>query len=312
MNLVFAGTPEFAVPSLNTLCDAGHRILAVYTQPDRPAGRGRQVTHGPIKHFAIDHGLKVVQPASLKPDSVVANLRALEPDAMIVVAYGLILPPAVLQIPRYGCLNVHASLLPRWRGAAPIQRAIEAGDSVTGISIMHMDAGLDTGDILETAKSPITQTDTARTLHDRLAHLGAETLAHVLARLGKGPIVHRPQNTQHACYAPKLSKDEARIDWHQSAETLHCKIRAFNPWPVACTAWGSRILRLWEVATPVSAAGADSLPGTIVAAGADGIFVQTGNGLLCITRLQIEGGRPCAAEAFVHGHPLTVGTVLGG
>ncbi|MHB8453286.1 MAG: methionyl-tRNA formyltransferase [Acidiferrobacterales bacterium] len=312
MNLVFAGTPEFAVPSLRTLCDAGHRVVAVYTQPDRPAGRGRQVAHGPIKRFAIDHGLKVIQPASLKPESVVADLRALEPDAMIVVAYGLILPPAVLQIPRYGCLNVHASLLPRWRGAAPIQRAIEAGDSFTGITIMRMDAGLDTGDILDTAESPITQTDTAGTLHDRLAHLGGETLVRVLARLGKGPIVHRPQDSRHACYASKLSKDEARIDWRQSAKTLHCKIRAFNPWPVACTAWDSRILRLWEVATPGGAGGAGGVPGTVVAAGAEGICIQTGNGLLCVTRLQIEGGRACAAQAFVHGHPLTVGTVLGG
>jgi len=311
LNLIFAGTPEFAVPSLRALRDAGHSILAVYTQPDRPAGRGRQVASSPIKRFALDHGLPVSQPANLKSDAVTAELRALKPDALIVVAYGLILPPAVLQIPRYGCLNVHASLLPRWRGAAPIQRAIEAGDSVTGITIMQMDAGLDTGEILETAASAIAETDTAQTLHDRLSQLGAETLVHALTRLATATVVRRAQDAHGACYAPKLGKNEARVDWHQPALVLHRTIRAFNPWPIAYTFWAGRVLRLWDVGPLNDTEHSAGPPGTVVATGPDGVCVQTGSGVLCVTRLQIEGGRPCAAQAFLHGHTLAFGVVLG-
>ncbi|MHB8346752.1 MAG: methionyl-tRNA formyltransferase [Acidiferrobacterales bacterium] len=312
MNLVFAGTPEFAVPSLRTLHEAGHRILAVYTQPDRPAGRGRRVSDGPVKRFALHHGLRIAQPPNLKPDAVVAELRALKPDAMIVVAYGLILSPAVLQIPRYGCINVHASLLPRWRGAAPIQRAIEAGDAETGVTIMQMDAGLDTGETLVSAATAISATDTSETLHDRLAELGAETLATALAQLGSGAAVRRPQQPDGTSYAKKLSKEEARIDWRQAAQTLHRRIRAFNPWPVAHTVWAGHVLRLWEVGPPGGSADTAEPPGTVVAADANGVYVQTGSGVLCLTRLQLEGGRPLAPADFLRGHPLAAGAVLDG
>ena len=312
MNLVFAGTPEFAVPSLRTLHAAGHRILAVYTQPDRPAGRGRRVSESPVKQFAIHHGLRVAQPPNFRSEAVVNELRALAPDALIVVAYGLILPAAVLEVPRYGCLNVHASLLPRWRGAAPIQRAIEAGDAETGITIMQMDAGLDTGEILDSAVTAISETDTGETLHDRLAELGAETLVATVARLAAGAVTRRPQDPGGASYAAKLSKEEARVDWRQPAETLHRKIRAFNPWPVAHTTWGTHVLRLWEVGPLGSRADTAMPPGKVVAADAEGLHVQTGGGILHITRLQIEGGRPLDAAVFLRGHALAAGTALDG
>lgn len=311
MKIVFAGTPEFAVPSLRAVRDAGHHLLAVYTQPDRPAGRGRHVSSSPVKDFALAQGLQIVQPASLKSDAALAELRSLDPDAMIVVAFGLILPPAALQIPRFGCINVHASLLPRWRGAAPIQRAIEAGDSETGITIMQMDAGLDTGDILETAATDITPAETSQTLHDRLAQLGADTLVRVLERLKTKGAARRPQEQHGACYAPKLSKNEALVSWHQSALVLHRKIRALNPWPVAHTVWNGRILRLWDVAPLADTESRAQAPGTVVAAGHGGVCVQAAGGVLCVTRLQIEGGRPCTADAFLHGHPLAAGAVLG-
>ncbi len=312
MNLVFAGTPEFAVPSLRTLHAAGHRILAVYTQPDRPAGRGRRVSESPVKQFAIHHGLRVAQPPNFRSEAVVNELRALAPDALIVVAYGLILPAAVLEVPRYGCLNVHASLLPRWRGAAPIQRAIEAGDAETGITIMQMDAGLDTGEILDSAVTAISETDTSQALHDRLAELGAETLAATVTRLAAGAATRHPQDPGGASYAAKLSKEEARIDWRQPAEALHRKIRAFNPWPVAHTIWGTHVLRLWGVGPLGSRADTAMPPGTVVAADAEGLRVQTGGGILHITRLQIEGGRPLDAAGFLRGHALAAGTVLDG
>ncbi len=311
MKLVFAGTPEFAVPSLSALRQAGHELIAVYTQPDRPAGRGRQVCASPVKDFALAHDLRLVQAATLKSEAALTALRALNPDAMIVVAYGLILPPAALQIPRMGCINVHASLLPRWRGAAPIQRAIEAGDALTGITIMQMDAGLDTGDILDVASIPIADSDTSQTLHDRLALLGADALVDVLQRLGTVGVERQVQDPLGACYAPKLSKSEALVNWDQPAAVVHRKIRAFNPWPVAYTVWNGRNVRLWDVASLTDFEGRTRSPGTVVSAGSQGICVQTASGVLCVTRLQIEGGRPCTADTFLHGHTLTAGTVLG-
>ncbi len=311
VDLVFAGTPEFSVPSLRALHSAGHRILTVYTQPDRPAGRGRRVEESPVKRAALEAGLAVTQPQNFRSEAAVATLRSLEPEVMIVVAYGLILPAEVLRIPRHGCINVHASLLPRWRGAAPIQRAIEAGDAQTGITLMQMDAGLDTGDILGSAVAAISGSDTAATLHDRLAELGARTLVATLAELARGGTVARPQDGSRSTYARKLSKAEALIDWRLPRETLHRRIRAFNPWPVAHTLWGGRVLRLWEVATLDGIANAAASPGTVTAADASGVWVQTADAPLCITRLQIEGSRPLDAAAFLHGHPLAAGTVLG-
>jgi methionyl-tRNA formyltransferase len=308
MNLIFAGTPAFAVPALEALLRAGHVIRAVYTQPDRPAGRGRRLAPSPVKLCAERHGIEIRQPESLHGEE--ARLRAEAPEAMIVIAYGLLLPPTLLAIPRYGCLNVHASLLPRWRGAAPIPRAIEAGDRVTGVSIMQMEAGLDTGPVLAQAPTPIADDDTAQTLHDRLAQLGAQTLLVTLERLVRGEITPRPQDATRACYAKKLRKDEAPIDWRLPAAVLHRKIRALNPWPVASTTWRGQILRLWEVG-PLEHAAAAGAPGTVVRADASGVRVLTGAGLLTLTRLQAQGGKALAASDFLNGHRLAAGDRLG-
>jgi methionyl-tRNA formyltransferase len=308
MNLIFAGTPAFAVPALEALLRAGHHIRAVYTQPDRPAGRGRKLAAGPVKQCAQTHGLEIRQPEKISGEE--KTLRADVPDAMIVIAYGLLLPPPILAIPRHGCINVHASLLPRWRGAAPIPRAIEAGDSETGVSIMQMEAGLDTGPVLAEARTPIHATDTARTLHDRLALLGAETLVATLERLAHGGVTPQPQDNAGASYAKKLSKEEARLDWTRPAAVLHRQIRAFNPWPVTSTTWRGKTLRLWE-AGPLEAQHAAGVPGTIVQADAAGIRVLTGDGILTLTRLQAEGGKILAAGEFLNGHKLTAGDRLG-
>ncbi len=309
MNLVFAGTPEFAVPTLQALLDAGHRVLAVYTQPDRPAGRGRKLAMSPVKEFALARGLDVRQPATLKTDAEADALRALALDAMIVVAYGLLLPPSILAIPKHGCINVHASLLPRWRGAAPIQRAIEAGDAVTGVTIMQMEAGLDTGPMLAHAQTPISETDTAASLHDRLGRLGAVLLVEALARLEQKAIQPAAQDDARASYAAKLKKDEARLDWNQDADTLARRVRAFNPWPVAHTTLDGRTLRIWMAESETGSVHAS--PGTVISADASGIRVACGQGVLCIAELQAEGGKPLVAREFLNGRALPAGTRLG-
>jgi methionyl-tRNA formyltransferase len=313
VKVVFAGTPEFAVPTLEAIFSAGHRLLAVYTQPDRPAGRGRQLTASPVKHFALAHHIPVAQPPSLKVGAAVDELRALQPDVMVVVAYGLILPQSVLDIPAYGCLNVHASLLPRWRGAAPIQRAVEAGDPVTGVTIMQMNLGLDTGDMLRTVTTPIGDLDTAQSLHDRLAQLGAAALVETLTQIEAGGLRPQPQDNALACYAAKLKKDEARVDWQQPAALLQRRIRAFNPWPVAYTRLQDRQVRLWEAAPvdPARAGDRHAAPGTLIAIDEAGIHVQTGEGVLTLRRLQVEGGRPLDAQAFSHGQRLATGLRFG-
>jgi len=308
MNLIFAGTPAFAVPALDALGHAGHVILAVYTQPDRPAGRGRQLTASPVKQCAAKYGFEIRQPEKLHGQE--QRLCDDAPDAMIVIAYGLLLPSTILAIPRHGCINVHASLLPRWRGAAPIPRAIEAGDSITGVSIMQMEAGLDTGPVLARAPIPITDIDTAQTLHDRLARLGAATLISTLERMTRGEIMPSPQDPTHACYALKLRKEEAPIDWRQPAAVLHRKIRALNPWPVAGTVWRGQTLRLWEVG-PLEKQRAADTAGTIVQADAAGVRVFTGDGVLNVTRLQVQGGKSLAAGDFLNGHRLAAGDRLG-
>jgi methionyl-tRNA formyltransferase len=310
MNLVFAGTPEFAVPALRALLDAGHTLLAVYTQPDRPAGRGRKLGMSAVKEFALERGLRVHQPVTLKSEDAAATLRALQPDALIVIAYGLILPKPILTIPRYGCINVHASLLPRWRGAAPIQRAIEAGDATTGVTIMQMDEGLDTGAMLATAETPIGVDDTAATLHDRLAALGGRLLVETLARLARGDLAPQAQDHARASYAAKLKKEEARLDWNADAGLLARRVRAFNPWPVAHTTLDGQTLRLWH-AQAENGTAAGALPGSVLAADADGVRVQCASGTLRIIRLQLEGGKVLDAHAFLNGRPLPAGTRLG-
>lgn len=308
MRLVYAGTPAFAVPALDALRAAGHAIAAVYTQPDRPAGRGRRETASAVKQYALTHALPLRQPTTLRAEA--EALAALNAEALIVVAYGLLLPPAILAIPPRGCINVHASLLPRWRGAAPIARAIEAGDTETGISIMQMEAGLDTGPVYTQARVPIVATDTAASLHDRLATLGAELLVQTLAAIERGA-QPQPQDNARACYAPKLTKAEAGVDWHQPALTLHRKIRALNPTPVATTTWRGELLRLWDVGPLDPGTRSDEPAGTIVGADRNGIHVTTGDGVLTLTRLQAPGAKPVDAVAFVNGRRLNVGDRFG-
>ena len=303
MRLIFAGTPDFAVPCLEAVIAAGHEIVAVYTQPDRPAGRGRKLQAGPVKVCALGHGIDVFQPTSLVGEAT--RLAGLKPDAMIVVAYGLILPREILTIPKFGCINVHASLLPRWRGAAPIQRAIEAGDSETGVTIMHMDEGLDTGDMLLTARTAIDESDTGGSLHDRLAQLGAEALVSALAKLEAGELKPQPQDDAHATYARKLEKSEGEIDWQQPAGSIARKIRAFDPWPGASCLWGGRRLRLRHARADDEAT--TQAPGTVISCGSNGIIVATGEGRLNILGLQLAGGKPQSARDFLNGHALQPG-----
>ncbi len=302
LKILFAGTPEFAATTLQALLDSEHSVCAAYTQPDRPAGRGRKLKASPVKALAEAHGIPVRQPASLRDSEVQRELAGFGADIMVVVAYGLILPKAVLETPPLGALNVHASLLPRWRGAAPIQRAILAGDHETGVTIMQMDEGLDTGDMLLKVRTPINAEDTAQTLHDRLARLGAEALLETLRRLQAGSLTPEPQDDSQATYAAKIDKAEARIDWQQPAAAIDRQVRAFNPWPVAFTRLDGDNLRIWQ-ARPLDAP-SDAPPGTVLAEGREGIDVACGEGRLRITRLQLPGGRPLDAEAFLNAHHL--------
>ncbi len=307
MNIVFAGTPEFSVPCLKALLEHGHTVSAVYTQPDRPAGRGRKPRPSPVKQVALEHGLTIHQPTSLAQETQV--LLKLKPDLIIVIAYGLMLPQKILELPRYGCINVHASLLPRWRGAAPIQRAIEAGDSTTGISIMQMDQGLDTGDILLLSEISIDDEDTSASLHDKLAILGAGCLMQVLQQLEQGALKAVAQDNDLACYASKLSKDEARIDWSKPAVELQRKIRALNPWPVCYCLRQQQRLRIWQASLDHSAK-PSTVPGEVLRADKDGIVVQTGVAALRLTCLQAEGGKALTAREFLNGHNITIGERL--
>lgn len=290
LRLVFAGTPEFSVPPLDVLLGGVDRVLAVYTQPDRPAGRGRQLQPSPVKQRALAAGVQVRQPLNFKDADERARLAALEPDLMIVVAYGLILPQKVLDIPRFGCWNLHASLLPRWRGAAPIQRAIEAGDADTGVDLMQMERGLDTGPVLLERRTEIQGDDTGGSLHDRLALLGADVLRKGLSRLRDGePPSARAQPDLGVTYAHKLDKAEARLDFGLSAVQLERRVRAFNPWPICeCELAGER-LRV-HAAVVVEGSG-DHRPGAVLAAGPAGIDIACGDGVLRLTRVQREGGR---------------------
>ena len=307
MRIIFAGTPDFAATALAALIAAGHEIPLVLTQPDRPAGRGMKLAMSPVKQLAQQHGLAIAQPASLKDLETQAQLAATGADVMVVVAYGLILPAAVLQIPRHGCLNIHASLLPRWRGAAPIQRALLAGDRETGITIIQMDAGLDTGPMLLRAPLPIAEDDTAQTLHDRLATLGAQTIVQALAGLAAGNLVAEPQDDALATYASKLSKTEARLNWRQSAEELARAVRGYNPVPVAQGVLDGAVWRIWAAEAVAEARGD---PGEVLAVDKDGILIACGQGALRLTELQKAGGKRQPVASFLQGNPVRVGQRL--
>jgi methionyl-tRNA formyltransferase len=302
LRLVFAGTPEFAVPCLSACRASGHHVIAVYTQPDRPAGRGRKLAPSPVKLAAMDAGIAVEQPDSLKSAEAQRKLASLQPDLLVVVAYGLLLPRKVLAIPRLGCWNVHASLLPRWRGAAPIQRAILAGDSQSGVQLMQMEAGLDTGPVLLERRTPIRATDTGGSLHDRLSLLGADVLAEGLRRLAAGePLDATAQAEDGVIYAHKLDKAEAALDFRRTADELERQVRAFDPWPVAEGVVAGESLRIWSARAldcPHQAA-----PGELLAASRAGIEIACGDGSLLITAVQRAGGKRIEARDYVNARP---------
>jgi methionyl-tRNA formyltransferase len=320
LSLIFAGTPEFSVPALKALIASRHRVLAVYTQPDRRAGRGQQVTMSAVKQCALHHELPVEQPLTLKDPAAVERLAQYSADLMIVVAYGLLLPKAVLETPRLGCVNIHASLLPRWRGAAPIQRAIQAGDKETGVTIMQMDVGLDTGPMLLERVIPIGPREFAGpdvlsgprlerpTLHDRLAKLGAKAIIEAIDAIAAGTATPRPQPQEGATYASKIRKEEALIDWTKSAVEIDRLVRAFNPWPVAETRWNGQQLRIWEAA-PLEIK-TSAAPGTVIATSAEGIDVATGDGVLQLTCVQSAGRKAMPAADFLKSN-RPEGAVLG-
>jgi methionyl-tRNA formyltransferase len=307
MRIVFAGTPEFAALALRALIAAGHDIALVLTQPDRPAGRGMKLQASPVKAVALKHGLPVSQPERLKDEAARRPIVEAAPEVMVVAAYGIILPQAVLDIARLGCVNIHASLLPRWRGAAPIQRAIEAGDAETGITLMRMEAGLDTGPILARAPLAIAADETAGSLHDRLAELGAREIVAWLPRLAAGEVAAAPQDERLATYAAKIGKADARIDWRRSAAEIDRQARAFNPFPGAWTELAGEPLKVWRT-RPVAGRGE---PGSVLAVGPAGITVACGDAALVLLELQRAGGRRLEAAAFLAGQDLRPGQRLG-
>ena len=306
MRIVFMGTPDFAVPSLQALIDAGHDVCAVYTQPDKPQGRKQILTAPPVKTLALEHDIPVFQPNTLKNEDEQARLRELAPEVIIVVAYGKLLPKAVLDIPPHGCINVHGSLLPRWRGAAPIQWAVIAGDEMAGVTTMQMAEGLDTGDMLLTYETKVGEKETAGELFDRLAQSGAELLTQTLVKLDE--ITPRPQDDAQSCYAHMLDKQMAVIDWSKSAHEIDCLIRGLNPWPIALTTFSGERLKVFAA----EKANGNGEPGTVLEADPKkGLTVACGEGALGLTEIQLVGGKRMKATDFLRGHVIEVGTKLG-
>lgn len=300
MKIIFAGTPEFAAVALKALIESSHDIVAVYTQPDRPSGRGLKLTPSAVKELALLHHLPVHQPASLKSEEEQTKLKELNADVMVVAAYGMLLPKAVLEIPRLGCINIHPSLLPRWRGAAPIQRTIFAGDKMTGVAIMQMDEGLDTGAVLLQHQYALAEDETSQTLHDKLADMGARALIETLDLMANNKAKAIPQDNQHVTYATKITKEEARINWEQSAIELENKIRAFNPRPVAFTTWNEEPLRIWMARAIDQKHIVKS--GTILQVAKEGIDIATGHGVLRLLQLQLPGGKVLSVSDFYNAH----------
>ena len=303
--IVYAGTPEFALPPAQALRKAGFNIVAVYSQPDRKAGRGRKLKASPVKNWALKNGLTVEQPETLRPEHVQAKLAEFEPDLMIVTAYGLILPPEVLAIPRCGCINLHASLLPRWRGAAPIQHAILSGDKETGVTLMQINTGLDTGLMLAKRSLKIRSGETSAEIHDRLASLAAELMLDNINNILSGEIVGEQQLEDDACYANKIKKEQAWIDWQCNARDIARQVAAFNPWPVAQTLWADQVLRIWRAVSLVEDVPAGFQPGQIIASSAVGIDIACGQGVLRVTELQLPAARVVSSADFINAHKLS-------
>lgn len=310
LRVVFAGTPAFAEIALQALLSSKHQVIAVYTQPDKPAGRGQKLTESPVKQLAKTAQLPIYQPSTLKTPEAQATLAALQPDVLVVAAYGLILPDAILKIPTKGCINIHPSLLPRWRGAAPIQRTLFSGDTTTGVTIMQMDAGLDTGPILYQTQYTLREDETTASLHDYLANEGGKALIHVLDRECDNPLPRQIQNDAQATYAAKITKEEARIHWQHSAKQLSSMIRAFNPWPVAFTTIKDEIVRVWMAKALDEKT--TQLPGTIVNASRDGIDIATGEGVLRLLQLQWPGGKTLSVRDVMNArqHEFVLGEAL--
>ncbi|MCG6359919.1 methionyl-tRNA formyltransferase [Vibrio fluvialis] len=298
LRIVFAGTPDFAARHLAALLSSEHEVIAVYTQPDRPAGRGKKLTASPVKNLALEHNIPVYQPENFKSDEAKQELAALNADIMVVVAYGLLLPKAVLDTPKLGCINVHGSILPRWRGAAPIQRSIWAGDSETGVTIMQMDVGLDTGDMLKIATLPIEASDTSGSMYDKLAELGPQALVECLSDIAQGTAVAVKQDDALANYAQKLSKEEAKIDWTLSAQAIERCVRAFNPWPISHFAVADNQIKVWQAR--VEAGSSNQAAGTILKADKTGIYVATGEEILVLESLQIPGKKALPVQDILN------------
>jgi len=303
LKIIYAGTPAFSVPALLSLLDSKHEVVAVYTQPDRPAGRGRKLQHSPVKACALAHDIPVYQPQSFKQREAIQALIDLQADLMVVAAYGLLLPQDILDAPKFGCINIHASLLPRWRGAAPIQRAILAGDTESGITIMQMALGLDTGDMLAKQAVTIAPSWNAGDLHDALSQVGADLLLTTIDQLTEGKLKPEIQNESESCYAAKLTKQEAEIDWHKSAEDIQHEIRAFAPWPVSFTHLHGKMLRIWQAS--YSDAQPDAAVATVIQHNKKAVFVCCGSGVLQITELQFAGKNKCTAAQALNGRDLT-------
>jgi len=305
---VFMGTPDFALPTLQGLIEAGVNLCGVFTQPDRPRGRGKVLAPPPVKEMALDHDLPVFQPEKLRDTAIVELIQELRPDLIVVVAYGQILPKSVLQIPQYGCINVHASLLPRYRGAAPINKAVVDGEQVTGVTTMLMDVGLDTGDMLVKRATEIGSEETAGELHDRLALLGREAMEETLRRLCDGTLRPEPQDDAQSCYAPMMKKEDGHIDWSRPAPVLHNLVRGLSPWPGAFTHWNGQMLKLGRT---LAEGGPAAEPGTVVSADGDGIRIACGEGVLRVRELQLAGKKKLPASDFLRGTSLSAGDRLG-
>ena len=322
MRIVFMGTPDFSVPALKALVEAGHQVIAVVTQPDKPKGRGKEVQMTPVKIQAMEYGIPVYQPAKVREASFVEVLKGLEADVYVVIAFGQILPKAVLELPKYGCINIHASLLPKYRGAAPIQWCVIDGERETGITTMMMDVGLDTGDMLEKAVIPIEEKETGGSLHDKLSMAGGDLILSTLKKLEEGTLVRTPQTDEGTCYAKMLTKSLGDIDWNQDAVSIERLIRGLNPWPSAYTMWNGKTIKIWaadviagrEAAEFLSESGVPAetgtAPGTVVCSDKRGLVVCTGGGLLSIRELQMEGKKRMDTLAFLRGYPIPAGDVF--